>query len=71
MLPYCFSKSSNAKRSCVRVKSLIKGNLADVGDGGDEYPVRMIPTNGLKGKYDHKETTQGTRVFPAERSRIH
>jgi hypothetical protein len=28
MLPYCFSKSSNAKRSCVRVKFLGKGNLA-------------------------------------------
>jgi hypothetical protein len=43
MLPYCFSKSSNAKRSCVRVKSFSR--------------LQITPTNGVKGKYDHKEFT--------------
>ena len=66
MLPYCFSKSSNAKRSCVCVKSSIKGNLAEVGDGGDENPVRMTPTNRLKGTtYDYKKITQSSSLLSA------
>ena len=65
MLPYCFSKSSNAKRSCVRVKSSIKGNLAEVGDGGDENHVRVTPTTDPKGNHDHKETTEGTSLLSA------